>query len=120
MKKKFYQDPKFLLFYYLFLIALALLIFFFFFYLNNKENQIERVETVYDGIDDYGNVQPVPIAKDEDSLNAESKLFINRSLTEFEDGTIKITASLDGNNLLKDNFVIQDFVETVRKLQRNT
>ena len=114
MKKNFYKDPKFLLFYYLFLIVLALIIFFFVISIKQDVKPELQTETIYSGVDDYGNVQPTPIQKNDETISAEQNLSVNRTISLLEDGSISIIAKLDGNSFLDKDFIIQDFVETVK------
>ena len=39
---------------------------------------------------------------------------VNRTISLLEDGSISIIAKLDGNSFLDKDFIIQDFVETVK------
>ena len=79
-----------------------------------KNKDLAEIEGVYDGLDDFGQVEPIPIVKGEEILEAELILEVERDVQRLDDGTIVVSTLLNGVSQIEDDLLLQDFVESIK------
>ena len=111
---KFYQKPAFLLVYYIVLVVVALMVLLLLISVHSEEEEKIINNNIYEGFDDSPQIQSMPIVKDEEILEAQEELAIERDIIFLEDGSVKIFAYLTNVASIEDDVVLQDFVEEIK------